>query len=44
MNGLLLLLGTDYTTTGTSSDTLSETPYTILTNMVNQTFARAGAA
>ena len=44
MNGLLLLLGTDYTTTGTSSYTLSETPYTILTNMVNQTFARAGAA
>jgi hypothetical protein len=44
MNGLLLLLGTDYTTTGTNSYTLATVPSTILTNMVNQTFARAGAA
>jgi hypothetical protein len=44
MNGLLLLLGTDYTTTGSDSYTLATTPTTILTNMVNQTFARAGAA
>jgi len=44
MNGLLLLLGTDYTTTGTSSYTLATVPTTILTNMVQQTFARAGAA
>jgi hypothetical protein len=44
MNGLLLLLGTDYTTTGSASYTLSNTPTTVLTNMVNQTYARAGAA
>lgn len=44
MNGLLLLLGTDYTTTGSASYTLATTPTTILTNMVNQTYARAGAA
>jgi hypothetical protein len=44
MNGLLLLLGTDYTTTGSSSYTLTTTPTTTLTNIVSQTFARAGAA
>ena len=43
MNGLLLLLGTDYTT-GSSNYTLANTPTTILNNIVEQTFARAGAA
>ena len=43
MNGLLLLLGTDYTT-GTNTYTLTTTPTTTLTNIVSQTFARAGAA
>ena len=43
MNGLLLLLGTDYTS-GTGNYTLTNTPTTILNNIVEQTFARAGAA
>lgn len=43
MNGLLLLLGTDYTT-ASGSYTLTNTPTTILNNIVQQTFARTGAA
>jgi len=43
MNGILLLQGTDYTT-GTGNYTLSNTPTTISNVMVQQTFARTGAA
>ncbi len=43
MNGLLLLLGTDYTT-GSGDYTLTNTPSTTLNEIVQQTFARAGAA
>ena len=43
MNGLLLLLGTDYTS-GTGNYTLTNPPITTLNNIVEQTFARAGAA
>ncbi len=43
MNGLLLLLGTDYTT-ASGSYTLTNTPTTTLNEIVQQTFARAGAA
>ena len=43
MNGLLLLLGTDYTS-GVNNYTLTNTPTTVLNNIVEQTFARAGAA
>jgi len=44
MNGLLLLLATDYTTTGSSSFTLTDTPSSTLPIIVSQTYARAGAA
>ena len=43
MNGLLLLLGTDYTT-ASGSYTLTNTPTTTLTEILQQSFARAGAA
>lgn len=43
MNGLLLLLGTDYTT-GSGDYTLTNTPSTTLNEIVQQTFSRAGAA
>ena len=43
MNGLLLLLGTDYTT-GSGGYTLTNTPSTTLNEIFQQTFARAGAA
>lgn len=41
-NGALLLQGTDYTT-ATGSYTLATTPDTVLTVLVNQSFARTGA-
>jgi hypothetical protein len=43
MNGLLLLLGTDYTT-ASGSYTLTNTPTTTLNEILQQSFARAGAA
>jgi hypothetical protein len=43
MNGLLLLLGTDYTT-GSGDYTLTNTPTTTLNEILQQSFARAGAA
>jgi hypothetical protein len=43
MNGLLLKLGTDYTST-TSDFTLTNSPTTTLNTISQQTFARAGAA
>ena len=43
MNGLLLLLGTDYTT-ASGSYTLTNTPSTTLNEILQQSFARAGAA
>jgi hypothetical protein len=43
MNGLLLLLGTDYTA-GSGDFTLTNSPTTTLNEIVQQTFARTGAA
>jgi hypothetical protein len=43
MNGLLLLLGTDYTT-ASGNYTLTNAPTTTLNEILQQSFARAGAA